>query len=51
MGFDQGAVIKVRDVEPEVFWIVWIDSELPINSFIKLRRISLKRKSAPSWRG
>ena len=35
MGFDQYAVIKVRDVEPEVFWIVWMDSELPINSFIK----------------
>jgi hypothetical protein len=35
MGFDQYAVIKVRGVEPEVFWIVWMDSELPINSFIK----------------
>ena len=35
MGLDQYAVIKVRGVEPEVFWIVWMDSELPINSFIK----------------
>jgi hypothetical protein len=35
MAYDQYAVIKVRDVEPEVFWIVWMDSELPINSFIK----------------
>jgi hypothetical protein len=35
MSLDQYAVIKVRGVEPEVFWIVWMDSQLPINSFIK----------------
>jgi hypothetical protein len=35
MSLDQFAVIKVRGAEPEVFWIVWMDSQLPVNSFIK----------------
>ncbi len=35
MGYDRYAVIKVRGADPEVFWIVWVDSQLPKDSFMK----------------
>ena len=35
MGYDHYAVVKVRGADPEVFWIVWIDFQLPNKSFMK----------------
>lgn len=31
----EGYVIKVKGVDPEVFWIVWMDLALPKGSFMK----------------
>ncbi len=35
MGYDRYAVVKVKGADPEVFWIIWIDSQLPKGSFMK----------------
>lgn len=35
MGYDRYAVVKVKGADPELFWIVWIDSQLPQDSFVK----------------
>jgi hypothetical protein len=35
MGYDQYAVIKVRGSDPEVFWVVWMDSTLPKGGYMK----------------
>jgi hypothetical protein len=32
---DYYAVIKVKDAEPEVFWIVWVDSGMPKGHIMK----------------
>lgn len=35
MGHDRYAVVKVGGADPEVFWVVWEDSQLPNESFMK----------------
>ena len=34
MGYDRYAVVKVAGADPEVFWIVWVDSQLPKDNFM-----------------
>lgn len=33
--YDRYAVVKVKGADPELFWIVWMDSQLPQGSFMK----------------
>jgi len=35
MEYDRYAVVKIRGKDPEVFWIVWLDSQLPPKGFMK----------------
>ena len=35
MGYDRYAVAKVAGADPEVFWIVWEDAQMPKGSFMK----------------
>ena len=35
MAFDRYDLIKVKGAKPEAFWIVWVDSALPKDSFIQ----------------
>lgn len=35
MAYDRYQVVKVKGCSPEVFWIIWVDSALPKDSFMK----------------
>ncbi len=35
MAYDRYGVVKVKGADPEVFWIIWVDSALPKGSFMK----------------
>ena len=35
VGYDLFSVIKVKGADPEVFWIIWIDSQHPAGRFMK----------------
>jgi hypothetical protein len=35
MGADKCSVVKVRGVDPEVFWVIWLDAQSPKGSFAR----------------
>ena len=35
VGYDLFSVIKVKGADPELFWIIWIDSQNPGGRFMK----------------
>ena len=54
MAYDRYEVIKVKCTNPEVFWIVWVDSALPTGSFMNtsqnLTESEVRRESAKQGR-